>query len=478
MPFIFYDTETTGTNDRFDQILQFAAIHTDDELTPIDQINLRCRINPYQVPSPTAMMITRVTPADLENAPLSHYDMLCTIRDWIQERSPAIILGHNSIGFDEGFLRQGFYKTLNPVYLTNTRGNRRADTMRMAQAAHILSPGALQVTLNERGNPVFKLGVLARANGIAFNEDEAHDALFDVTATVALARHLRDRVPLIWRQMLDNGRKADANALLQKEPAFIVADVHYGRPAVHVVTALTTAQGNDATWAAFDLTHDPVPYLAMDPDGLAGLLQSRGARPVRVLRTNNQPMAFPLQAGPDILARLGLDTETVLQRATVVRAAQQFCDNLTEVLAGLYADAEPSMHVEDRIFEGFPSRADERLQQQFANSPWEARLAICGQFADNRFTELGHRIIFAECPRHLPLPQRQEMARVFADRVLSNDPETPWTTIGKARAEIEDLRPQPDLSDQDHVRLDEISAFLDRLQERFQKWSNGQVAVE
>ena len=31
MPFIFYDTETTGIQTRFDQILQFAAIKTDDD---------------------------------------------------------------------------------------------------------------------------------------------------------------------------------------------------------------------------------------------------------------------------------------------------------------------------------------------------------------------------------------------------------------------------------------------------------------
>jgi len=32
MGFVFYDTETTGTNTAFDQILQFAAVRTDDDL--------------------------------------------------------------------------------------------------------------------------------------------------------------------------------------------------------------------------------------------------------------------------------------------------------------------------------------------------------------------------------------------------------------------------------------------------------------
>ena len=36
MAFVFYDTETTGLETAFDQILQFAAIKTDDELNELD----------------------------------------------------------------------------------------------------------------------------------------------------------------------------------------------------------------------------------------------------------------------------------------------------------------------------------------------------------------------------------------------------------------------------------------------------------
>ena len=32
MSFVFYDTETTGTNTTFDQILQFGAVKTDHDL--------------------------------------------------------------------------------------------------------------------------------------------------------------------------------------------------------------------------------------------------------------------------------------------------------------------------------------------------------------------------------------------------------------------------------------------------------------
>ena len=55
MPYVFYDTETTGTETAFDQILQFAAIKTDDDFNELDRINVRCRLLPHIIPAPGAL---------------------------------------------------------------------------------------------------------------------------------------------------------------------------------------------------------------------------------------------------------------------------------------------------------------------------------------------------------------------------------------------------------------------------------------
>ncbi len=60
MSFVFYDTETTGTDTWFDQILQFAAIKTDADLNELDRFEIRCRLLPHVVPSPGAMRVTGV----------------------------------------------------------------------------------------------------------------------------------------------------------------------------------------------------------------------------------------------------------------------------------------------------------------------------------------------------------------------------------------------------------------------------------
>lgn len=46
MNFVFYDTETSGTDTTFDQILQFAAILTDAELNEFGRFEIRCLLSP------------------------------------------------------------------------------------------------------------------------------------------------------------------------------------------------------------------------------------------------------------------------------------------------------------------------------------------------------------------------------------------------------------------------------------------------
>lgn len=135
MTFVFYDTETTGTDTSFDQILQFGAIRTDDQLNEIDRFEIRCRLLPHVVPAPMALKVTGITPKMLTDPALpSHYEAMRQVHTKLSDWSPSVFVGYNSISFDENLLRQAFYQTLQPIYLTNTGGNTRADMLRIAHA--------------------------------------------------------------------------------------------------------------------------------------------------------------------------------------------------------------------------------------------------------------------------------------------------------------------------------------------------------
>ena len=92
MAFVFYDTETTGTDTAFDQILQFGAIRTDDDLNEIDRFEIRCRLQPHIVPAPMALKVTGITPKMLLDPALpSHYETMRQVHAKLSETSSVWI---------------------------------------------------------------------------------------------------------------------------------------------------------------------------------------------------------------------------------------------------------------------------------------------------------------------------------------------------------------------------------------------------
>lgn len=193
MTFVFYDTETTGTDTAFDQILQFGAIRTDDDLNEIDRFEIRCRLQPHIVPAPMALKVTGIRPGMLLDPVLpSHYEAMRQVHAKLSDWSPSVFVGYNSISFDENLLRQAFYQTLQSIYLTNTGGNTRADMLRIAHAVAVYAPNAIAIPLGDAGQQVFRLDRLSPANG--FDHAKAHDAMGDVDATIHLAKLVREYI--------------------------------------------------------------------------------------------------------------------------------------------------------------------------------------------------------------------------------------------------------------------------------------------
>ena len=56
---IFYDTETTGIQKDFSQILQCGSVLTDSSLTAIAEQNIGCAPLPWVIPQPMAMLTNK-----------------------------------------------------------------------------------------------------------------------------------------------------------------------------------------------------------------------------------------------------------------------------------------------------------------------------------------------------------------------------------------------------------------------------------
>ena len=102
--FVFYDTETTGLDINFSQIIQIGCVLTDSNFNVLEELNLSSKVLPWIVPSPDAFLVHRQTEC-LESGP-SHFEMMKSLRDkwlsWGKEKN-LIFISYNSSSISLSF---------------------------------------------------------------------------------------------------------------------------------------------------------------------------------------------------------------------------------------------------------------------------------------------------------------------------------------------------------------------------------------
>jgi exonuclease I len=116
----------------------------------------------------------------------------------------------------------------------------------------------------------------------------------------------------------------------------------------------------------------------------------------------------------------------------------RFRTRIGEAISNRYPPTQPSVFVEQQIYDGFSRRPDEFLMQRFHQVSWEQRAGILEQIEDPRIRELGYRIIYAERPNCLSDVKRAALD-AWQGRRLQSNIEVPWLTIAAALDEIEKL---------------------------------------
>jgi exodeoxyribonuclease-1 len=439
MSLIFYDTETTGTETFFDQILQFAAIRTDEELKEIDRIEVRCRLLPHVVPAPGAMRVTGVTVSQLTDASLpTHYEMVRTIRAKLLSWSPALFVGWNTIEFDENLIRQALYKTLHNPYLTNRDGNTRSDAMRIVQACSIFAPDALTLPTGESGRKIFKLDLVAPANG--FKHEHAHNAIGDVEATIFLCRLLIEKAPDLWSSFMRFSTKAAVADYITDERVFCMSDFFFGKPFSYIVTAIGQNKKNNAEWYIYDLSVDPTSLLAHSDAQLAARL-NRSPKPLRRLKSNAAPMLFPAEDATEICKGRECGLKELERRAKLLQADTALRERLISVFEALKESYPSSPHVEKQIYDGFIGEADEKLMAAFHEAEWPKRNAIVERFQDPRLRTIGRQLIHFERPELLDKAMRREHHLATTKRLLGQGEDISWLTLPEALEELRAMLP-------------------------------------
>ncbi|MBE0455852.1 MAG: exodeoxyribonuclease I, partial [Roseovarius sp.] len=401
MTFAFYDLETTGISPAFDQPLQFAAILTDGEFREIERVNLRCRIAPHIIPSPWALAVTGVRPAQLVDPALpTFFEFTQEIGALIERWSPAIWTGFNSIHFDEEMLRQAFYQNLQPdVFATQFNGNTRFDILTALYAVWYRQPDLFEWPVDPDGRVRFKLDRIAPLNG--FGAHNAHDALGDVEATIHIARQIAQRGPELWSELLANRDKGHVQASLATfQPMALVERFGGGMPRATIGCLCGTSTSNANQAAFFDLdAADPADLLVADD---AAVFAAVDATPklIRSVTVNKSP------------ALLSVPTPSAeqLRRAEVIANAPEFRARVGQALAARFPEDHdaPTPPVEKQIYGGFYSHADKALLVEFQRAEWPRRQEITATITDTRLRQLGRRLVAFHAPELLSMEERAQ----------------------------------------------------------------------
>jgi len=406
---LWYDFETTGIDPRRDRPLQVAAIRTDENLHELGEpLNLYCRLSDDILPYPAACLVTGISPQTLQQQGLKEVEFIQKLHTQMAVPNTCTA-GYNNLRFDDELTRHTLWRNFYDPYTREWQnGNSRWDVIDLLRCAYALRPEGIKWP-KENGQVSLRLELMSAANGLL--HEQAHDALSDVRATIALARLIKQRQPKLYDYLYRlRSKQQVAQQIKLLQPILHIsgrfaAQRHY----LALVLPLAWHPVNRNALIVYDLHYDPAPLLQEDVGTLQKRLYTKrtdleeGQLPLalKLVHINRCPVLAPLSVlRAEDNKRLQLDMTVYQQRADELVQTQAIWQ---EKLQKIY-DAEPSLihqDVEQQLYGGdFLSPGDQRLCEQLRRMD-EALLPTHPAFVDSRLSELWFRYRARHFPQTL-----------------------------------------------------------------------------
>lgn len=443
--YVFYDTETTGANTRYDQVLQMAAILTDADFNEIEAIDVRSRLAIHIVPSAGALKVTHVDPYEIARAPYSPYEYARMLYEKLKSWSSmgrTSFDGFNTLRFDEEIMRQMFWQSMQDPYITTSKGNSRNDYLHFLRALYARNPDAIEFPIHpETGKRSFKLELVAPANG--YQGHNAHDALGDVRATIFVAQLIKDTDPALFNHMVSMGTANAVRDFVDTHKTFRMLGGPMLNPGILDVCLIASEAANKKSKVAWNLAIDPVPYLDMSPEEILDAMRKVGT-PFRSLKCNKTPGVFP--QGWEFMNEVSNDdfqppdADLIDIRSDIILEHTEFQKNVAEAMRLKVEGYAENETLEEKIYSGFPSWDDkDRLQTFNRESDWVRRLEVVRTFESTTLRQLGLRCLYVNAPEAMPEHIRSNYANAITDNRHGLQTDLPWNTVGTLMTEVEEM---------------------------------------
>jgi exodeoxyribonuclease-1 len=475
MAFTFYwhDYETWGTDPRRDRAVQFAGVRTDQELNPLGEpLVLFSKPADDMLPHPEAALVTGLTPQKALAEGVCEAEFMAAIHEQLAQPGTCGV-GYNSIRFDDEFTRYGFYRNFIDAYGREWQnGNSRWDLIDMVRLTRALRPEGIEWPTHEDGAPSFRLEELTAANGISHTE--AHDALSDVHATIAMARLIRERQSRLYDYLFNTRNKqkiARQLSVAEKQPVLHVSSKYpASQGCIAMVVPVAHHPVNKNGIIVYDLRQDPRPLLELEAEEIrerlftpkADLPEGVERIPLKTVHINKCPVIVPMNTLTESATKeWAIDVEAGQRHLELIRRAQ----NLQAKIEAAHAPREFDQQQDDpdqALYGGgfFSDRDRRRIEAVREASPEELKSGDF-KFEDSRLPEL----LFRYRARNWPHTLGSEEKRRWEDyrkRRLS-EPELGGVSLDQYREKLARMMVDPALGERERNILSELADWPDSI---------------
>ena len=459
---IFYDLETTGRSAYWDQIIQIAAICTDEKLNILDEINIIGKLNSFAVPDPEALLVNKIPIDSIYKSNISNHNLITEIYHKFSEWSPAIFIGYNSIKFDEEVIRNAFFKNLFNPYITVKDDNTRVDLLDITRIANFFYPDKIKSLLNKKGSAIMKLESIAHTNGI--KNFTAHDAMGDTYASLELAKLIKNQIPELWDKSISQSNKIQLEESIASKP-FCYLESFFGRSKLFCLSFV--GFHSKYKWAlCFDLFEDPKKILDMNKSEIYAFLES-SPKKIRKIKLNKSPILLNIEIIKTLDEYNIASDDILLERHNFISNNQEFKNKVLSCYNDIISDeSQLDVYAEESIYKKFVSNSDSFLMQEFQKADWKNKFIIMEKFKDERLKYFAEILIFEEQPDLLERKKFLKIKEHLKKRIMSTNKEK-WLTIYDAYKKIDDLRVKYDNNKENLFILEDVNKYIENLEKKF-----------
>lgn len=446
--FYWFDYETFGTHPAWDRPCQFAGIRTDEQLNVIDEpLVIYCKQAMDYLPHPQACKVTGISPQKANAEGVIEAEFIRTVINQLG-RPGTCSAGYNSIRFDDEFTRHILFRNFHDPYEYEWKdGNSRWDLLDVVRLTRALRPEGLNWPVRDDGTATNRLEDLSKANGI--EHANAHDALADVQATIAMAKLIRQAQPRLFSYLFANRGKQSAAAMLNvqnRQPCVQVSGmIPAKRHHLGIILPLARHPTRPNSVIVLDLFNDPEEIRTLTASQIEQRLfqttpTGNASRPgLRTVQINKCPVLVPMNTLREQDAeRLQIDLPGIHKHLALAQSLYEPEISQRIIQAMSSNTPGPALDVDGSLYTGgFPDSEDRQRRDAIRSAAPGEIGTIAAHFNDERFRKLAYRFQARNYPESLTEEQSAHWRDHCRRRLETED--APWLGFSEFENDLREV---------------------------------------